>query len=136
MAVQVYPDDGKPTLLADGIPANLYYWGYVNDFTPDDNTVIGDLDVVSYIAGVNVPFADFTLNSLSAHVARSTAEDIAIENVGGSNTSVYGYFATDNISSGDPAGHLILALRFDDAPRFLDDGDSMAITPTIALGVC
>lgn len=137
MAVQVFPDQNKLGQLDVGIPSILYYWLFTNDITPDDDSVTTDFAAPASTVGVDVANTDFTVSSLVAHVARRTAPDIGVPNNSGSPISAYGYFATNGIAGGvSPSGSCCLALRFDDAPRTVADGDAIAVTPTLALGVC
>lgn len=136
MAAQIYPDEKKLALLDSGIPSDLYYWLFTNDITPDDDTVTDDFDYPATTAGVHVQESDFTLSGVAAHVARRTAPDIAVGNESGSPVDAYGYFATSGISGSTPAGGTVLCCRFDDAPKTVEDGDFLPVTPTVALGVC
>jgi len=133
MALQKFPDVTLVPTLVRSLPTTLYYWFFLGNITPGTATTLSDLVGGSWTAIGSVAGADFTLTSLAAHIARVTAADIGYTNSSGSTVSPYGYFVTTGNAGSAPSGDLVLALRYDSAPLSIPNGDSLAVTPTIAL---
>ncbi len=131
---QIFPDETLIPALERWLPTALYYWLYENDVTPGYDSVFADFDVNSGTTYAVLSNGDFTLNSLTGHVARKTAADVSIQNNTGGTHNFYGYFVTTGqAGSSEPDGALILAARFDSAPMIVADGAFVPITPTVAL---
>jgi len=107
---------------------------FVNDFTPDQSTVLADLVEPSWpgYARVSLTPGDWQPVTLSGHQASSQwgAAPIQWTNAGGVAVTVYGYAIYD------PAfGQLKLAQRFDPSDvRSIDPGAVVKVVPVYSAG--
>jgi len=114
------------------VPGNQKLKLFVNNYTPDDTTILANLTEMSTNG-----YADKTLTKTSwVSVAGTTGNPATstyaqqtwtFTNAGGANT-VYGYFITD-VTSG-----LLLWVELFASPKVIqNNGDQILITPTITL---
>ncbi len=125
---QIYPDVGLIPILRRIVTPSVVYHLFVNDVTPDRDSVLGDFTemTASGYAEIVVDEADFTLDGVTAHIGSLLAAPIAFENTSGGALDAYGYFATN--AAGD---ELLACARFDSAPVNKEDGESWLVTPIV-----
>lgn len=126
---QIYPDVGLVPWLLRMAVGDLLYHLFVNNVTPNRETVLADLTEASWsgYAAIGVPAADWTLSAVIAHVGTIQTPPIVFDNASGSNQSAYGYYVTDAL------GLELLAIgRFDGAPLTKPTGSAFVLTPTLS----
>ena len=125
---QIHPDASLVELLARMAAADFHYHLYTNNFTPDRDTVLGDLTeqgVGDGYAIVTVAAADFTASGVVAHHGSIVASPIAFTvAAAGGPWTIYGYFVTD---TGD--AELLACGLFDAAPLTVAEFESVLVTP-------
>jgi hypothetical protein len=123
---QIYPDEGLVTQLVRIMGDDVHYHLFVNDVTPDRDTVLADFTEAAFTGYVEVTVeaADFTIDGVSAHVGYIQAPPITFSNGSGVDQDAYGYYVTD---VGDT--EVLAAARFDAAPVTKPDGDQWSVIP-------
>ena len=131
--IQYYPYGTLVAWLLRGIADDVYYFVFTGNVTVSDATVLSDISGTgAYID--TVANAAFTLTGETGGIGKITAPDITYTNSGGSPVSLYGYFATDDISGSTPAGNLVACANFDSAPVVVPAGGTINLTPSFAIG--
>lgn len=130
--VEFYPDAALLPGVKRFTGDTVYYWLFTNDVTPNASHTIDSFTTVADILPLHKDIADFTLQSLGAHIARITATDLVFVSLA-STYNVYGYMVTTSASGTTPAGDLIKAARFDGAPYVCSMTDMVNVVPTFAL---
>jgi len=126
---QIYPDQGLIDVLNAIVGPDLQYHLFVNDVTPDLDTVLTDLTEAAWsgYVPITVPAGAFSFTSLAEHVGQVTADQIPFPNTSGTDQTVYGYYATY-----PGGGNLILCARFDGAPIVIPYLTTRLVTPGVA----
>ena len=123
----IYPDEGLGNALFKTVGPNVYMGLFVNNFTPDQSTVMANLTEAAWggYAGVTLAQASWTI-SVAGHVGLGVQlSPVSFDNTSGSDQSAYGYFLRDNL------GNVFQATRFDSAPLTRHDGESFVIIPVV-----
>jgi len=102
---------------------------YSNDYTPDKDTVIGDLTETTFSGYAAASLTWGTAFLDGQKVACSSAGQKAFTKSGATSDNVYGAYITDVAGTG-----LLRAARLPDAPAFMDvDGSVLLITLLLTL---
>jgi len=125
MAHIIYPDAGLNRLILHGLEPTVQYRLFVNDVTPDRDSVAGDFTQAAWsgYAPINIDVADWTAVTPTIHKGKVTHDDINFANSSGSDENAYGYYVVTL------AGLLLAAMRFDGAPLIVPAGDILAVRP-------
>lgn len=130
MATQIYPDQGLGEWLKKMTQFHsLSYRLFVNNVTPDKNTILADLteESTGSYSRVDVAPGDWTSYTVTAHVGTAFAPPISFT-PSGTTWTTYGYYVVDAST-----GTLLLAVcRFDSAPLSTPSGTGILITPKIS----
>jgi hypothetical protein len=118
-------------LLGVTVPGNQTLGLYVNNYTPDDTTVLANLtemSTLSYAAKTLTKTSWVTVAGSTGQPATSTYAVQTWTFTAGTPVSVYGYFIKDVTS-----GLLLWVEAFASAKVVQNNGDQIIITPTITL---
>jgi len=130
MADQIYPDQGLVESLlnvADNGGQGLTWTIFSNDITPDLDSVLADFDLVAAAWAKEVWLAiDYPNHYVNLHVGTIQSEVVSFVNPGPGPIDIYGYVAVDQVGN-----LLILACRFDDAPRTIAEGGALNLVAQI-----
>ncbi len=135
MSTIVVPDVGEVPLLRkmlkDALSVDETYTLhlFVNDETPDDDTVIGDLTEASFTGYATkvLTRAGWGAPGTAGGITSSVYAQQQFDNTGGPTETVYGYYVTAT-----DGGELLWLERLDD-PRVVASGDNAKITPRFEL---
>lgn len=127
----VIPNNGKLlwlywALIGGGGAADMTCHLFSNDYTPDDDTVTGDMTESTFPGYASVPMlrSDFDTPVLVGDIAQSDSlEPPVYLCTGGGGELAYGWYLTD-----DTSNTCLAAERFA-APRNMVDGASLALDP-------
>ena len=121
---QIHPDVALVPLMRRIVADDVHVHLYSNDFTPDKDTELADLDTFPLSGGyavITVAAADFVLSNVSGHrgVLMALPVTFTFSNALG---PAYGYYVTDTTDT-----DLLTVARFDGAP--LDGEDGVTVWP-------
>lgn len=126
---QIYPNatlvEWLHRMLADGVNYHLYD----NDFTPDQDTLLTDLNEASFAgyAPASKTLGDFQDIGVVNNNGLVMATPAAFSNTGGTDALVYGYYVTNG------ADDTLLAVgRFDITPTIVYAHDNFYLTTLFA----
>jgi len=128
----VVPNQGEVEMLARILNKNTPYDVelrlFVNDITPDENTVIGDLteSTGDGYSPQTLSGANWTISTDGSGVTTAEYPQVTFTYTG-AEANVYGYYVTSN-------GVLLWAERFSDGPYTIPSGGGeIKVTPKITL---
>jgi len=124
------PDVGEVLLLritlgVDSSPASLFYRYFVNDYTPVEGTVLGDLTECTTMgyAPMEMDAGDWSVaTSIGVTTAEQDPQAVVLEAA----ITIYGYYVTDN-----PATVLYYLERFADPVVFGALGGTLTFVPKV-----
>jgi hypothetical protein len=126
---QIYPNAGLVEWLHRMIGDGVNYHLYDNDFTPDQGTILTDLNEASFsgYAPAGKVSSDFQDIGIVNNNGLIMATPAAFSNTSGLDAQVYGYFVTNG------ANDILLAVgRFDITPTIVFANDNFYLTTLFA----
>lgn len=130
--LMVAPNEGKLLLLAwllkvdptTAFPLKLAL--FINDITPDDDTVLADFDPATFDDSdpIDIARSEFSTPAIVSNVAYTTRTPVPSWTcTSGGPETAYGWFLYDAA-----AGKCVLTQRFD-SPRVMDTGATESLDP-------